>query len=61
MKNMRTVLVVKAKDKSEARTALEAALEALEALDEDDRQKDIEIKVSFPRKGTTCNLVSAWR
>lgn len=61
MKNMRTVLVVKAKDKSEARTALEAALEALEALDEDDRQKDIEIKVSFPKKGTTCNLVSAWR
>ena len=58
MKNMRTVLVVKAKDKSEARTALEAALEA---LDEDDRQKDIEIKVSFPKKGTTCNLVSAWR
>lgn len=57
-KNMRTVLVVKAKDKSEAKTALEAALEALE---EDDRQKDIEIKVSFPRKGTTCNLVSAWR
>lgn len=61
MKNMRTVLVVKAKDKSEARTALEAALEALEALDEDDQQKDIEIKVSFPKKGTTCNLVSAWR
>ena len=61
MKNMRTVLVVKAKDKSEARTALEAALEALEALEEDDRQKDIEIKVSFPKKGTTCNLVSAWR
>ena len=58
MKNMRTVLVVKAKDKSEARTALEAALEALE---EDDLQKDIEIKVSFPKKGTTCNLVSAWR
>lgn len=58
MKNMRTVLVVKAKDKSEARTALEAALEA---LDEDARQKDIEIKVSFPKKGTTCNLVSAWR
>ena len=57
-KNMRTVLVVKAKDKSEARTALEAALEALE---ENDLQKDIEIKVSFPRKGTTCNLVSAWR
>ena len=57
-KNMRTVLVVKAKDESEAKTALEAALEALE---EDDRQKDIEIKVSFPRKGTTCNLVSAWR
>ena len=57
-KNMRTVLVVKAKDKSEARTALEAALEA---LDEDNLQKDIEIKVSFPRKGTTCNLVSAWR
>ena len=57
-KNMRTVLVVKAKDKSEARTALEAALDALE---EDDLQKDIEIKVSFPRKGTTCNLVSAWR
>ena len=56
--NMRTVLVVKAKDKSEAKTALEAALEALE---EDDLQKDIEIKVSFPRKGTTCNLVSAWR
>ena len=58
MKNMRTVLVVKAKDKSEARTALEAALEALE---EDNLQKDIEIKVSFPKKGTTCNLVSAWR
>lgn len=58
MNNMRTVLVVKAKGKSEARIALE---EALEALDEDARQKDIEIKVSFPKKGTTCNLVSAWR
>jgi hypothetical protein len=61
MNNMRTVLVVKAKGKSEARIALEEALEALEALDEDVRQKDIEIKVSFPKKGTTCNLVSAWR
>ena len=61
MKNMRTVLVVKVKDKREARIALKAALEALEALDEDARQKDIEIKVSFPKKGTTCNLVSAWR
>lgn len=61
MKNMRTVLVVKVKDKSEARIALKAALEALEELDEDARQKDIEIKVSFPKKGTTCNLVSAWR
>lgn len=58
MKNMRTVLVVKVKDKSEARIALKAALEA---LDEDARQKNIEIKVSFPKKGTTCNLVSAWR
>lgn len=58
MNNMRTVLVVKAKGKSEARIALE---EALEALEEDARQKDIEIKVSFPKKGTTCNLVSAWR
>ena len=45
MNNMRTVLVVKAKGKSEARIALE------EALEEDDRQKDIEIKVSFPKKG----------
>ena len=61
MKNMRTVLVVKVKDKSEARIALKAALEALEELDEDARQKNIEIKVSFPKKGTTCNLVSAWR
>lgn len=58
MNNMRTVLVVKAKGKSEARIALE---EALEALDEDARQKDIEIKVSFPKKGTTCNLVSMWK
>ena len=57
MKNMRTVLVVKAKDKSEARAALETALEV---LDEDDLQKDIEIKVSFPTKNT-CNLVSMWK
>lgn len=57
MKNMRTVLVVKAKDKSEARAALETALKA---LDEDDLQKDIEIKVSFPTK-RTCNLVSMWK
>lgn len=47
MKNMRTVLVVKAKDKSEAKAALEYAMKA---LDEDDLQKDIEIKVSFPTK-----------
>lgn len=57
MKNMRTVLVVKAKDKSEARAALETALKALY---EDDLQKDIEIKVSFPTK-RTCNLVSMWK
>lgn len=57
MKNMRTVLVVKAKDKSEARAALETALEV---LDGDDLQKDIEIKVSFPTKNT-CNLVSMWK
>lgn len=57
MKNMRTVLVVKAKDKSEAKAALECAMEA---LDEDDLQKDIEIKVSFPTK-RTCNLVSMWK
>ena len=54
MKKMRTVLVVKAKDKSEARAALETALEL---LDEDELQKNIEIKVSFPTKNT-CNLVS---
>lgn len=54
MKKMRTVLVVKAKDKSEARAALQCAMEA---LDEDDLQKNIEIKVSFPTKNT-CNLVS---
>ena len=57
MKKMRTVLVVKAKDKSEARAALETALEV---LDDDDLQKDIEIKVSFPTKNT-CNLVSMWK
>ena len=57
MKNMRTVLVVKAKDKSEAKAALEYAMEALDA---DDLQKDIEIKVSFPTK-RTCNLVSMWK
>lgn len=57
MKNMRTVLVVKAKDKSEAKAALEYAMEA---LGEDDLQKDIEIKVSFPTK-RTCNLVSMWK
>ena len=57
MKNMRTVLVVKAKDKSEARAALQCAMEA---LDEDDLQKDIEIKISFPTKNT-CNLVSMWK
>lgn len=57
MKKMRTVLVVKAKDKSEARAALQCAMEA---LDEDDRQKNIEIKVSFPTKNT-CNLVSMWK
>ena len=56
MKKMRTVLVVKAKDKSEARAALETALDA---LDEDDLQNNIEIKVSFPTKNT-CNLVSMW-
>lgn len=54
MKNMRTVLVVKAKDKSEAKAALEYAMEALNA---DDLQKDIEIKVSVPTK-RTYNLVS---
>ena len=54
---MRTVLVVKAKDKSEAKAALEYAMKA---LDEDDLQKDIEIKVSFPTK-RTCNLVSMWK
>lgn len=57
MKNMRTVLVVKAKDKSEAKAALEYAMEA---LDKDDLQKDIEIKVSVPTK-RTCNLVSMWK
>lgn len=57
MKNMRTVLVVKAKDKSEAKATLEYAMEA---LDEDDLQKDIEIKVSVPTK-RTCNLVSMWK
>lgn len=57
MKNMRTVLVVKAKDKSEARAALQCAMEA---LDEDELQKNIEIKVSFPTKNT-CNLVSMWK
>ena len=54
MKKMRTVLVVKAKDKSEARAALETALEV---LDEDELQKNIEIKVSFPTKNA-CNIVS---
>ena len=49
MKKMRTVLVVKAKDKSEARAALETALEALDGYD---LQKNIEIKVSFPTKNT---------
>ena len=57
MKKMRTVLVVKAKDKSEARAALETALEL---LDEDELQKNIEIKVSFPTKNT-CNLVPMWK
>lgn len=57
MKNMRTVLVVKAKDKSEAKAALEYAMTA---LGEDDLQKDIEIKVSVPTK-RTCNLVSMWK
>ena len=57
MKKMRTVLVVKAKDKSEARAALETALEV---LDEDELQNNIEIKVSFPTKNT-CNLVSMWK
>lgn len=57
MKNMRTVLVVKAKDKSEAKAALEYAMEALDA---DDLQKDIEIKVSVPTK-RTYNLVSMWK
>lgn len=57
MKNMRTVLVVKAKDKGEAKAALEYAMEALDA---DDLQKDIEIKVSVPTK-RTCNLVSMWK
>lgn len=57
-KNMRTVLVIKAKRKSEAKAALETAMEALNEIDDGDR---IEIKVSFPKKGTTCNLVSAWR
>lgn len=57
MKNMRTVLVVKAKDKSEAKAALEYAIEALDA---DDLQKDIEIKVSVPTK-RTFNLVSMWK
>lgn len=57
MKNMRTVLVVKAKDESEAKAALEYAMEALDA---DDLQKDIEIKVSVPTK-RTCNLVSMWK
>ena len=57
MKKMRTVLVVKANDKSEARAALETALEV---LDEDELQKNIEIKVSFPTKNT-CNLVSMWK
>lgn len=56
MKKMRTVLVVKAKDKGEARAALQTAMEA---LDEDELQKDIVIKVSFSTKGT-CNLVSVW-
>jgi hypothetical protein len=54
---MRTVLVVKAKDKSEAKAALEYAMEALDA---DDLQKNIEIKVSVPTK-RTCNLVSMWK
>lgn len=53
MKKMRTVLVIKAKNKSEAKAAMKA-------LDEDDLQKNIEIKVSFPTKNT-CNLVSIWK
>lgn len=57
MKKMRTVLVIKAKNKSEARAALKYAMKA---LDEDDLQKNIEIKVSFPTKNT-CNLVSIWK
>lgn len=57
MKKMRTVLVVKAKNESEARAALQYAMEA---LDEDELQKDIEIKVSFPTKNT-CNPVSMWK
>ena len=57
MKKMRTVLVVKAKDKSEARAALKTALEL---LDKDELQKNIEIKVSFPTKNT-CNFVSMWK
>ena len=57
MEKTRTILVVKAKDKSEARTALEIALEA---LDEDEKHKNIVIKVSVPAK-KSYNLVSTWR
>ena len=57
MEKMRTILVVKAKDKSEARTALETALQA---LDENEKQKNIVIKVSVPAKNS-YSLVSAWR
>lgn len=49
MKEMRTVLFVKAKDKSEAKAALEYAMRA---LDEDDLQKNIEFEVSFPTNNT---------
>lgn len=47
MKKMRTVLVIKAKDKSEARAALQ---DALEALKETEEKASIEIKVSMPTK-----------
>ena len=57
MEKMRTILVVKAKDKSEARTALETELEE---LDENEKQRNIVIKVSVPTKNS-YNLVSTWR
>lgn len=37
MKKMRTVLVIKAKGKSEAKAALETAIEALNEADDGDR------------------------